>query len=902
MSDKEFLIRAINMVDFDGSAHLPTVVYYPPSGPRLIGQAAMARSTTQAAVIEDFKVELGNIDPGKKGGGRRLFFTPGGSPKDAATVTADFLHGLFEQVRSWLNAQQLETKVSILLAEPLSMRSAVVSDEWLANYRKHLHGLLAGYEEIAEVDFMPEPFAAFQYYRHGMRHPLVAQRAKNNALVIDFGGGTFDVCVIETTKEGDISRTGRNSRPLAAASTPVGGYFINRRIAETLFKKRYAVDAQLKRGLQQYWDWRAGKVDLGTLDLRYRNFICHFHGVAHQAERLKIALCRSITSWDLEKDTARAVLASLPADPFADDDCPAVEARFTALDFQTLFAEDVWARRLKSVVNQALQRAKEELSGAPISVVLLSGGSANIGWLRTLLARDCRAELGDSTIVQLDDFQEVVAKGLAIECARRFYTEDGDFAAVTYNRLCLLLNPDKAGRQPRSFRPRNPELPHVQTDPGVLLPSASVLRALVDRPMQWKVHLEKPPKQQLDYFYMRSSLDPDDIASRYNVEETTVHTPKKCEFDRDLKLELRVTADGTAYPRFIYKSGRDDAEQAAVDGRPFALDMTYTGAGRRARAYLGLDFGSSNTAVSFVEERQIEVFRQRQGREEWRELGELYETLPYPLALPLGRYLTSGGGESALEFVEAVLALAAYLAYCEYCVSRGRAETRLLKNLSHRSAGPLWGLLRECLGRSRESRLAGAFSVLLEDQFQRRLEAAIEALNQEKHHKAMPGGGSSLEIVQLLGNLAQKTFSHARFGFFEDVQKRGFARNFEGRFRDAAGASQFFRSLPYSGSEAFSSAQAVVVVREKRQCLPLTPLVFWSSCDRHPDLDIGHCYFLDKADDRAHEYSFKAAGFACTLLVALNGELGSLAEEVRAFRDADPVLAWAENVEIHGPS
>jgi hypothetical protein len=34
-----------------------------------------------------------------------------------------------------------------------------------------------------------------------------------NALVIDFGGGTCDVCIIQTTKEGDISGGGQNKRP-----------------------------------------------------------------------------------------------------------------------------------------------------------------------------------------------------------------------------------------------------------------------------------------------------------------------------------------------------------------------------------------------------------------------------------------------------------------------------------------------------------------------------------------------------------------------------------------------------------------------------------------------------------------------------------------------------------------
>src|SRR6202012_4611416 len=89
----------------------------------------------------------------------------------------------------------------ILVAEPLALPGGSVShDRWLQNYRQSLRRILAG--KFDEIDFMPEPFAVFQYYRYGVRHALVAQKEQNVALVIDFGGGTFDTCIIETTKAG----------------------------------------------------------------------------------------------------------------------------------------------------------------------------------------------------------------------------------------------------------------------------------------------------------------------------------------------------------------------------------------------------------------------------------------------------------------------------------------------------------------------------------------------------------------------------------------------------------------------------------------------------------------------------------------------------------------------------
>jgi len=63
--------------------------------------------------------------------------------------------------------------------------------------------------------------------------PFVAERGKKQALVLDFGGGTLDVCIIETDKEGDIKKGDPNSKPLAAASAPVGGFYVNRKMRST---------------------------------------------------------------------------------------------------------------------------------------------------------------------------------------------------------------------------------------------------------------------------------------------------------------------------------------------------------------------------------------------------------------------------------------------------------------------------------------------------------------------------------------------------------------------------------------------------------------------------------------------------------------------------------------------
>jgi molecular chaperone DnaK (HSP70) len=137
-----------------------------------------------------------------------------------------------------------------------------------------------------------------------------------------------------------------------------------------------------------------------------------------------------------DANTPVTVPISLPKDPFSING-KSINIQFAASDLRQIFISRVWDQRLKAIIARTLQRGREELNGAPISVVLLSGGSANIGWLRELLRRDFADELAYAEILQLPDFQEVVAKGLAVECARRFYSQDGDFSSVTYNQWFL---------------------------------------------------------------------------------------------------------------------------------------------------------------------------------------------------------------------------------------------------------------------------------------------------------------------------------------------------------------------------------------------------------------------------------------------------------------------------------
>jgi len=453
MSQKELFVNSVRQIRINESTIVPTVVYYENKTP-FVGLEALEICEDGAKLREDFKVQLGSAEPIKlaKSGAN----STSGS-RSVLGICKDFVDSVLQKALTSIKMTGSNPPTCVLVAEPISIsQDQVANENWLNNYRAALKRAVSG--NNTEVDFMPEPFAVFQYYRYGTRHALVAQKIKHVALVFDFGGGTFDASVIETTAQGDISRGTRNSRPLAAKSVPIGGFYINRMIAEHLLFKvldKSADKSAVRKALGGFLDLKnADDEVLSGYRLDLANFVRNYRRLLRSVEQAKITVCNGITSWKLNADLSRApaVSVSVPQQPLAQSP-QWVSVRLEAAEVRQIYEDRIWRQQLLPAIKETLKRADAELSGKPISIVLLSGGSSNIRWLKPMIERDLSGELRQAEILELsENFQEIVSKGLAIECARRFYTEgEGDFRAVTYNRLCLTLAPNDSEPQLKRF-------------------------------------------------------------------------------------------------------------------------------------------------------------------------------------------------------------------------------------------------------------------------------------------------------------------------------------------------------------------------------------------------------------------------------------------------------------------
>ncbi len=851
--ERTLWVTSISPNEIFEETYVPTVIQYQENGESHIGTKAMAKGISD--VSKNFKVNLGDIIPGSSPDKRKKFVTAVGD-KSAYELSKDYFDTFLGQLESkYPRSESTNYKhpAKIIIAEPLAFQINGHSKQWLNNYRGNIRRILNRYEQ---VEFLPEPFAVYQYYRYGLRLPALQEKEKQIALIVDFGGGTFDACVIESTKTGDISQSGKNSKPLSADSIPVGGFYINTRMATYLIKRhltnkqKQIADTYLKR----YDRVLQGDLEISDLRTECQVFIRNFQYLEDNCEKYKIDLVAQIaeSGWSLNADAYQKILVSVPQDPFKE--CDWFEDEFYAHNLRDIFIHEVWNSHLKKIISSVIKIASEALEGRDITLTLISGGSSNIRWMLELLEKDFSDELFGAEPVPVNhSFQEIVANGLAIECARRFYSQDSEFVAVTYNPIKLFLNPDNIGiEKNKGYRSIGDKVDMSNAKPGDLIPSAQSLRHFFDQELQWKIKLKRPPKQHLEYFFTRPEAEEADHSNSYNVEETRVDTRDSHSFDQQLIVSLTVREDGTAKPKFIYKSvnqERSIPENSAV-GRGFYIDMTSDSEGTVApQNFVGFDFGTSNSSACLLTQHQIKLQRRRQSDPGWQGLSSALSTLPFPVAISIRRFLsetnTSKTVEAAREAFESALAFMAFIAASELSAY---GQPVSLSSFQHRSMGPLKSLLIQALEQlGSKSLFSKEFKVLLQDKNLELLNRAIDDFNDHKHHKLAESAGDWHHHVELPIKIISSMMKDFFFGYCATSAPEGFDDTFSGKFFVAQDNEPFVSSFSYRSKKGINSSLAILKQRNGSHAISLTPFIFWAKKSVN---DTSHvCYWIDKFDN-----------------------------------------------------
>jgi cell filamentation protein, protein adenylyltransferase len=533
----------------------------------VIGSQAKELARGGGPVIQNFKGYLGEDDdlfegrykPSKLSTrAERLWLARPDLPEKASRIATK------QVLRSFL--EKLFAKTGRLPEQLIIGVPAVTDERWQSNYRRHARQVLTelGY---AEPLFFPEPFAVFQYYRH-VENLLPKSYQPLAVLIVDFGGGTFDCCIVETTAEGNLARGGATSIPLGVQSVQAAGKELDRRLMEIGVGK--LPDARLKQE---------------SVESR----IAARPWILLLAEEIKIALSQQMGTCRLEEDCSHiAETSRIPLGFYR----PEVEFDLvlTGEDLKKAIKE-LWFKSWGPAIVKTLNEVKYRRRGVqlqPLDKVILAGGSSGLPFLSQLVAKTLAGQVGFNPrdIVVGEHFEKAVAYGLAFEAReqrKRSLRTHHSIGPCVFNRLFLYVAARRNEGFNKPYIKRIEKDEQINCDPGVLL----------DGPMrvggfrtEYSIKLPfRPPGSLLFWFCDRE--DPTDpTADRLNIRQDVLRLPPDAH--KSFTLTLEFGENGLVKPTF----GVDGKK---LEASPFLFPNLRLA--KEVESFAGVDLGTSNTYV-----------------------------------------------------------------------------------------------------------------------------------------------------------------------------------------------------------------------------------------------------------------------------------------------------------------
>src|SRR5260370_8226671 len=468
---------------------IPSLLAYEPTLRNyVIGNEAKQLARSGSPVIQDFKRYVGEDDnffEGRYKASRlstrpeRLWLVRPDLPEKANRIATK------EVIRSFL--EKLFTKTGKLPEQLIVGIPAINDEKWQSNYGKHVP-LVLGELGYGEPLFFPEPFAVFHYYRH-VENVIPSSNQPLKVLIVDFGGGTFDCCVVETTADGNLARGGATSIPLGVQSVQGAGKELDRKLMELGVGK--VSDARLK---QEPIDSR----------LAARPWILLF------AEEIKITLSEQMHGCRLEEDCSQFLASSRIPIGFYH---PEVEfdLALTGEDLKKAIKE-LWFKSWGPAIVKTLNEVKYGRRGVQLDTldrVILARGASGLPFLPQLVAKT----LTDQVVFKAKDiavgahFEKAVAYGLAFEASEQ---RKRSLRTHHSNGPCVVKPPfpniasrtTEACKKPYESRDNKGKQTH--TKPGVLLDGPI---RIGEFSVEYTLKLPFLPKDSL-FFWFFDSQDP----------------------------------------------------------------------------------------------------------------------------------------------------------------------------------------------------------------------------------------------------------------------------------------------------------------------------------------------------------------------------------------------------------
>ncbi|MCY3820912.1 MAG: hypothetical protein OXH52_16385 [Gammaproteobacteria bacterium] len=453
-------------------------------------------------------------------------------------VALSYFKAMLEQTLG--NEPEIIEKPQTILGIPPTASEDQV--RWQQNYKRKIERV---FEQLGypKPRFWPEPFAVFQYHMNLGEIRDVGSR--QNVLIVDIGGGTTNVCLIQTTQHGRLARGGVNHVPHGVKSTEVRGTTLDAGIAEELA--------------------------LG--------------GPSSQLEReIKVAK-EKLSSTQVNWDDANLGNSTT-------FDWNGQQVELTAALIKRVFVDKVWPA-VDATLDESLEDVEEKgIVAENVHIVVLAGGTCQMGLVQRLVKNKLRplSRFSEARFIVSADYRCAVAQGLAIEAAANSRHHE-----MMPSRVSAYLQEDlkfECGHNGdnlyRPLRIRSNYKSQGDLANGILLKAPKEIGLMLNRPRTWRFNLKQGTRE---LFYRFSKLSgAEDVEVLLNSWQRIARSRDQRP-GRQLILALTLQEDGFA------RLTVDTNDNLSYELEPIDLhDLS----GLEGDTFFAVDFGIDNSQVAYV--------------------------------------------------------------------------------------------------------------------------------------------------------------------------------------------------------------------------------------------------------------------------------------------------------------
>ncbi|MBI5579945.1 MAG: Fic family protein [Deltaproteobacteria bacterium] len=466
--------------------------------------------------------------------------------------------------------KNIELPEQILFGEP-----SIRDKTWRENFRKHLREVFKEINPKSQIQFFPEPFAVFQYYRNTY---LQKSNKSELVLIIDIGGGTFNTCIIKTTDDGYLSRGGGTSLPLGMQAEVCGGNEVDNELLEVIIKKAK------EKGIK----WKD--------DPRYRADVDKSPIMLH-VEDAKIKLSEMISDNAYLSGNFSKIIVELII--FKGMLHPDIEftVQLTGEDLKQIIRK-FWRKKWGEIIIKTINEAKDKLSTMNYSFknidkVIVAGGSSKLPFMKEEIYTVLPTLINKSEIFIAPYLGRAVAAGLAFECIdqlnRNPQLSAGKIAPCLLNDLYFGI---RKSRQSEYIIPKI-RLGNQTIENGQLISEPFIIE---DFKLTFDFEMPFEPSEKLFYCFCDQPIENDGSIIPLNISNDVFSLKTSNKIIKKWHLEIEILKNGLIKPTFIFKEKGLTASKEGIR-RPVPDFILNNFRMKNGNSFIGIDFGTSNSYV-----------------------------------------------------------------------------------------------------------------------------------------------------------------------------------------------------------------------------------------------------------------------------------------------------------------